>query len=133
MSQPNGVFELLISTMQAHTVALEANTAAILANGGGAAPANTTTTKPAGKGGKNTPAKQEEKKPTHTKEETTAAVIALKDAAGAPAARELLAKHGIDKVANVPAEKFDVVYDDAVAALEEFNASKGEETNDDDI
>lgn len=132
MSQQNGVFELLISTMQAHTVALEANTAAILANGGSATPAPTSTKGTGGaKGGKNT--KPEEKKPTHTKEETTAAVIALKDAAGAPAARDLLAAHGIDKVANVPAEKFDVVYDAAVAALEEFNASKGEETNDDDI
>lgn len=133
MSQPNGVFELLISTMQAHQAALEANTAAILANGGAAAPANTTTKTTGGKGAKNTSTKTEEKKPAHTKEETTAAVIALKDAAGAPAARELLSKHGIDKVANVPAEKFDVVYDDAVAALEEFNKNNAEETTDDDI
>ena len=110
------------------TAALEANTAALNANGGSAATGTdagaekTTSTK------KTTP---EKTGPKHTKAEATAAVVALKDAAGAPAARELLASFGIDRVANIPEDKFDEVFDGANKALEAFK--EGSDEGEDDI
>jgi hypothetical protein len=126
MSQPNGIFEQILASNLALIAAVEANTAAL---SGGAAKGATTSTKTTTT--KNT--KTEKAGPKFTKEQTVAAVVALKDAAGAPAARELLAKHGVDKVANVKPEQHDAVYEDAVAALEAFNESQagGEEANDD--
>lgn len=118
------------------TAAIEANTAAHLASAGSSAPAATgkgTTEKATGgaKGGKGKADAQA--KPKHSKADATAAVVALKEAAGAPAARDLLASFGIDKVANMPEDKFDEVHDAAVKALEEFNAGSNDEGNDDDI
>lgn len=128
MSQPMTLEALIIGL----TAALEANTAALNANGGSAAAdtgaEKTTSTKKTSSTKKTTP---EKTGPKHTKAEATAAVVALKDAAGAPAARELLASFGIDKVANIPEDKFDEVFDGATKALEAFK--EGNDEGEDDI
>lgn len=129
MSQPMTLEALILGL----TAALEANTAALNANGGSAAAGTdagaekTTSTKKTSSTKKTTP---EKTGPKHTKAEATAAVVALKDAAGAPAARELLASFGIDKVANIPEDKFDEVFDGANKALEAFKESSDEGEDD---
>ncbi|WPK30470.1 hypothetical protein SLP22_0005 [Salmonella phage BAU.Micro_SLP-22] len=128
MSQPMTLEALILGL----TAALEANTAALNAKGGSAADAGaekTTGGKKTTTGGKKTTT--EKVGPKHTKAEATAAVVALKDAAGAPAARELLASFGIDKVANIPEDKFDEVFDGATKALEAFNDGGNDEGEDD--
>lgn len=127
MSQPTGILEQILASNLALIAAVEANTAAL--NGGAGKTTSTSTKTTNSKNTKTT----EKSGPKYTKEQTVAAVVAFKDAAGAPAARDLLAAHGVDKVANVKPDQHDAVHDAAVAALEAFNAEKGgeDEANDD--
>lgn len=59
-------------------------------------------------------------KSERTKQETLDAVVAVKDALGAPAARELLARHGFAKLSEVnDAKRYDALYEDATGLLAE--------------
>lgn len=98
------------------TAAVEANTAAVLGKGGTAA----TTDKPA-KATADKPAKATTKKPAseHTREEMQAALAELKKEKGAPVAKEVISEHGgVEKMAEIPDDKIDAVYEAAVAAKE---------------
>lgn len=70
-------------------------------------------------------------KSERTKQETLDAVVAVKDALGAPAARELLARHGFAKLSEVnDAKRYDALYEDATGLLAEQPA---DESNDEEI
>lgn len=57
-------------------------------------------------------------KSERTKQEVLDSVVAVRDALGAPAARELLARHGFPKLSQVDdPSRFDALYDDAVSTL----------------
>lgn len=68
-------------------------------------------------------------KPKHTKSEVTDMVVSVKEALGAPAAKELLGNHGIDKLVNITEDKFDAVYAEAEALL--ADSGDGAEGDDD--
>lgn len=126
MSTTNtGILESLIA-------ALNANTAAILAqqNGAGAADAGTKTTSTKGSAAKNTkPPKDEKPAATHTKAEATEVVTTVKEKLGVDAAKALLSKHGFKKLVDITEDKVDALYDEGTALLE---GSSSEEAGDDD-
>lgn len=98
----------------------------------GTVDADTTTKKTTG-GRKTTATKKADEvaKSERTKQETLDAVVAVKDALGAPAARELLARHGFAKLSEVnDAKRYDALYEDATGLLAEQPA---DESNDEEI
>lgn len=69
-------------------------------------------------------------KSERTKQETLDSVVAVKDALGAPAARELLARHGFAKLSEVnDPKRYDALYEDATGLLAE-PADSAEEPED---
>lgn len=106
------------------TAAVEANTAAIKAQG---ATAGAAADKPAGKAPAKEKAAAKEKAdtPKHTHEECVAALTKIKDEHGIAHAKEILTKHKIGKMAEIPADKFDVVYAEAVAKYDELSGADG--------
>lgn len=117
----------LEQALAANTAAIEALTAALQA--GGSVPAATTTEKPASTGkttraaaGKTTKAS----KPAHTPEECQAVLIKIKDEHGIEHAKEILAEHGIDKMANIKADQADAVFASAEAKYAELSAGGDE-------
>jgi len=137
MSEPLGQLEQLTRAINrladAYLAGQAAPTPADASSNTGAAPNVTVTTpaddtppasgskKGAGKGKAAASKKaDDEPKPEHTKQEVLDAVVSVKDALGAPAARDLLSRHGFAKLAelNDPA-RFDAVYEDATALLAE--------------
>lgn len=90
-----------------------------------AAPAEAKAEKPAAaakaeKPAKAKPAPKEEAPASeHTREEMQAALSALKEAQGAPAAKTVIKDvGGVDKMAEIPEDKIDAVYEAATAAME---------------
>ena len=113
--------------IEALTAAIEANTAALLKSGAKpAAAANTDSEdeKPAAAAKKTTkPAKVESE---HTREEMQAALGELKEATDAATAKAVISKHGgVAKMAEIPDDKIDAVYEAAKKALED--AAGGED------
>ena len=123
----------LETLIQNLTAALEANTAAILGAGGqtatttaAAAPEKTTkTTKAADKPAKTT-------KPKRSIEEASSLLLELKDGHGIQHAKDILAAHGVAKMAEMPADKAEAIYDAAKAKLEELAAGAGADAEDED-
>jgi putative intracellular protease/amidase len=96
------------------TVALNENTAALKAAGGGKPAASGTPTPPS------TPKKEDKKVTTLQRGEVNAALTDVKEKKGAPAAKAIITEHGgVAKMADIPEEKFQAVYDAAKAALKE--------------
>jgi hypothetical protein len=128
-----GALELLIEAVNKNTEAQLA-VAAALGNTSSDAGSKSTSSKSTSSTKSTTTKKETEKKtgPKHTKAETTEAIVTLKDTVGVDAAKTLLAAHGFKKVADITEDKFDVLFDEATAQLEEHNAG-GEENTDDDI
>lgn len=74
---------------------------------------------------------EEVAKSERTKQETLDSVVAVKDALGAPAARELLARHGFAKLSEVnDAKRYDALYEDATGLLADVPA---DESTDEEI
>lgn len=103
--------------IEALTAAIEANTAAMKSTGGTAAGATGKTEK-VEKTTKTT--KTTTKKSEHSVEEAQAVLIKIKDEFGIDNAREVLKKHGVAKMAEIPADKADAVFADATAKYEEL-------------
>lgn len=102
------------------TAALEANTAALKAAGsaGAAAPAAAPEKTPRGK--KNTEAEAPAKKtgPTHTREEMVAALNDVKEKKGLQDAKSIITDvGGVTKMADIPDDKIDAVYEKAKSVL----------------
>lgn len=112
--------------IEALTAAVEANTAAIKAQG---AAAGAVADKPAGKTTTKEKAATKEKAdtPKHTHEECVAALTKIKDEHGIEHAKAILTKHKIAKMAEIPADKFDTVYAEAVAKYDELAGAGGDD------
>lgn len=97
------------------------------AAGGAAAPAKETKSTPT----KSTPTKETKKKPTKSYDEMSAALLALKEAHGGPEAKAIISDvGGVEKMADIPEDKFDAVFKAAEERLAELNDEGGEETGD---
>ena len=66
-------------------------------------------------------------KPKHTKDEVVAAVVAVKNAFGAPVAKEITASFGLAKVAQAKEDQFDAIFDACEAKLQEADAAAADE------
>lgn len=103
--------ETVVKTSQDDTGTVDADTTSKKTTGG----RKTAATKKA----------EEVAKSERTKQETLDAVVAVKDALGAPAARELLARHGFAKLSEVnDPKRYDALYDDATGLLAEQPADE---------
>lgn len=116
--------------IEALTAAIEANTAALLKSGGKPAAAAKTDSddaeKPAAAAKKTAkPAKVESE---HTREEMQAALGELKEATDAATAKAVISKHGgVAKMAEIPDDKIDAVYEAAKKALEDAAGGEDED------
>lgn len=106
--------------LQANTAAIEALTAAL--KGAGTAPADKPAAAP--KTEKAAP-KGKAKKSEHTLEEAQKALIKIKDDFDMKHAKDVLGEFGIDKMANIPEDKIDAIYDAAIAKHAELSDEGG--------
>lgn len=126
------LIEKLITALDANTEALKSGASAVGATG---------ETKPqkASKGvaetGETKPAKAPKStKPTKTQAEVNAALIKLKDTYKAEEAKAIITKvGGVDRMGEIPEDKYDEVYNAAVKRFDELSAETGEGAADDGL
>jgi len=116
----------LETLLQDLIIAVNANTAALQGASSGAEP-EAKAEKPAAKttAAKTTAAKTT--KPKFSVEQASSLLLELKDAHGVEHAKGILAEHGVGKMADMPAEKAEAIYEAAKAKLEELSAASSDE------
>lgn len=121
-----GILEQILAAQEKTNTILEALAAGGVISGGAKADDGKKDAgkKPAGGKGKKDDAPV---KPKHTKDEVVAAVVAVKNAFGAPVAKEITASFGLAKVAEAKEDQFDAIFDACEAKLQEADAAAEEE------
>lgn len=126
------LIEKLIASIDANTEALKSGAGAVGATsetkpGKAAKGAAETSETKSGKATKST-------KPTKTQAEVNAALIKLKDTYKAEEAKAIITKvGGVDRMGEIPEDKYDEVYNAAVKRFEELSAETGEGAADDGL
>ncbi len=115
----------LITAVNANTAALQGGSTA------GAAEPEAKTEKPA----KTTTAKTEKApakttKPKFSVEQASSLLLELKEAHGVEHAKAILTENGVAKMAEMPAEKAEAIYEAAKAKLEELGAAAADSDDD---
>lgn len=127
-----GIFEQLLAAQEKTNTLLEALIAGGVVADGTKGDDVKTGAKDTGKkttGGK-TKKDDAPAKPKHTKDEVVAAVVAVKNAFGAPVAKEITASFGLTKVAEAKEDQFDAIFDACEAKLQEAEDAG---SNDDEV